>query len=321
MNDIIVCDIGGTNSRFACFSKKNDKKLQFKNKLSETTNNYNSFEELLRSIKKTNIQYDPANYNKFIVALPGPVIHEDILASPNVKWTIDRKKLRKFYPSVKIAFINDFIAQAFGCLTEASADASPIIGKTYRQKQNDIAIIGAGTGTGHGALKIIGSSGYLPIPSEAGHTPFPFITKTELKFRDFLIKTNKVTCPVCNDVVSGPGLSCLHQFFTGKSLLPSEVVKELSVDSETTQSFSKFYARSCRNYSLTVLGSGGELFISGGVAIKNPFLVDNDFFRSEFKQCSTKVDELLNNISVFLIRNERIGLWGSAYYGFEIVKQ
>jgi len=63
------------------------------------------------------------------------------------------------------------------------------------------------------------------------------------------------------------------------------------------------------------------LFTSGGVAIKNPFLVDNDFFRSEFKQCSTKVDELLNNISVFLIRNESIGLWGSAYYGFEIVKQ
>lgn len=321
MNDIFVCDIGGTNSRFACFSKIKKKEIKFENELREKTNNFNSFEELLSEIKTTNSQYDPEKYNNFVIAVPGPVTSEDQLSFPNVKWTISRRNLSKIYPGARISIINDFIAQAYGCLTKASANALPINGKNSKQTKNDIAIIGAGTGTGHGALKKIGGTRYLALPSEAGHTPFPFITKPELEFRDFLIKQSGAACPACNDVVSGPGLSRLHQFFTGRSLLPNEVVMELTTESKTTQWFSKFYARSCKNYSLTVLGSGGELFISGGVAIKNPFLVDNDFFRSEFTRCSTKVDDLLRNIPVFLIRNEKIGLWGSAYYAFEVIKQ
>ena len=321
MNDFFVCDIGGTNSRFAYFSKTNENEIKFENELWEKTNNFNSFEDLLGEIKKKNSQYDVEKYNNFVIAVPGPVTHADTLSFPNVKWTISRRKLSKLYPGIRISIINDFIAQAYGCLTEASANALPIIGKTSQQTQNDIAIIGAGTGTGHGALKKIGATRYLPLPSEAGHTPFSFITKSELEFRDFLIKKCGITCPVCNDVVSGPGLSRLYQFFTGRSLRPSEVVMELASESDTTQWFSKFYARSCKNYSLTVLGSGGELFISGGVAIKNPFLVDNDYFRNEFRQCSTKIDYLLNNIPVFLIRNEKIGLWGSAYYALEVIKQ
>lgn len=321
MDDILVCDIGGTNSRFACFSKGKEKGIIFQNELWVETSNFTSFDELLREIKKTNSQYDPKNYNNFVIAVPGPVTPEDSLSFPNVKWSISRRILKNLYPQVNISFINDFIAQAYGCLTEASANALSIVEKTSRHTENDLAIIGAGTGTGHCALKRIEGTRYLPLPSEAGHISFPFITKTELEFRKFLINTCEVACPVCNDVVSGIGLSRLHQFFTGRSLSPSQVVPELTDESETTVLFSRFYARSCKNYALTVLGSGGELFISGGVSIKNPFLVDNEFFRTEFRQCSTKVDDLLRNISVSLIKNEKIGLWGSAYYAFEVVNQ
>jgi glucokinase len=323
MDKIIVCDIGGTNSKFACFSKINGKEIRFESETWEKTHNFNSFEELLEEIKKRNGHYEVEKYNNFVIAVPGPVTSNDLLSFPNVKWKISKFNLSKLYPDTRISIINDFIAQAYGCLTEASADALPIIErKTSQQTQNDIAIVGAGTGTGHGALKKLEGTNYFPLPSEAGHIPFPFITNSEFKFRDFLVEKNGYTYPVCNDVVSGPGLSQLHQFLTGRSLYPREVVMELTTESETTRWFSKFYARSCKNYSMTVLTSGGELFVSGGVAIKNPFLVDNDTFRHEFMYCSSKLDDyLLKSISVYLIRNEKIGLWGAAYYAFEVNKQ
>lgn len=316
METIIAGDIGGTNSRFAVFTKGNDQEIICNSEIWEETNSCDSFTELLTTIKERDQRYDPAKYRKIVMAVPGPVTSEDRLAFPNVKWQISKAATSKLYPETSFTFINDFIAQAFGCLTIAAADALPIIaGKTPPVGRDDLAIVGAGTGTGHGALKVSGED-YIPFPSEAGHAHFPFITSDELGFRDFLAAKTGAPCPVCNDVVSGQGLAHLHQFLTGRELSPDAAASELTPESATTRWFSRFYARACRNFALTALAAGGRLFVSGGVAIKNPFLVDNDIFRDEFLDCASNLD-LLNNISVSLIRNEKIGLYGAAYYAFQ----
>lgn len=316
METIIVADIGGTNSRFASFTRENDQGIILNNETWEETNGYDSLAELLTAIKQKDHRYDAAKYHKVVVAVPGPVTSEDRLAFPYVKWSISKTGISGLYPDTTFIFINDFIAQAFGCLTEAAADALPIItGNTPHHGREDLAIVGAGTGTGHGALKVYGEN-LVPFPSEAGHAHFPFITKEELGFRDFLAAQTGTPYPVCNDVVSGQGLSHLHQFLTGRELSPGEAARELTLESPTTGWFSRFYARACRNFALTALAAGGRLFVSGGVAIKNPILVDNDVFRNEFLDCSSNIS-LLNNISVSLIRTERIGLYGAAYYAFQ----
>ena len=43
MNDIFVCDIGGTNSRFACFSETADKEIIFKTRI--YAENYKTVDE------------------------------------------------------------------------------------------------------------------------------------------------------------------------------------------------------------------------------------------------------------------------------------
>ncbi len=316
MENIIVCDLGGTNSRFASFSKGKNQEIVFTGEIWEETNSYNSFEQLIADVKKQDNRYDPTGHQAVVVAVPGPVTADDQLTFPNIKWPISKAAISKLYPDTTFTFINDFIAQAYGCLTGAAANALPIIAaKTPRPDHADLAIVGAGTGTGHGALKAFGQD-YVPFPSEAGHAHFPFITKAELEFRDFLNAKNGHPHPVCDDVVSGPGLAGLHQFLTGRELPPNAVARELTPESPTTQWFSRFHARVCRNFAFTALAAGGQLFVSGGVAIKNPFLVDNDIFRNEFLSCSNNIS-LLNNISVSLIREERIGLYGAAYYAFK----
>ena len=277
------------------------------------TNDFSSIEELLKSLKEKSYQFGVHQHRKFVLAIPGPVTPADVLSFPNIKWGISKSSLKKFYPDTEISFINDFTAQAYGCLTEAVANALPLI-KT-EQAQDDIAIVGAGTGLGHGTLKKTAQGGYLHLPSEAGQIPFPFANdEFEQRYCAFIIQKAGITNPVGDNVVSGRGLALLHQFITGKALSPSEITAELDAASETTQWFAKFYARDCRNYVLTTLAGGGKLFISGGVAIKNSFLVDNDAFRNEFLQGSDTAQDVLAHISVSLIRDERIGLFGAACY-------
>lgn len=310
---ILSADIGGTNSRFAYF-----KNMQIKFKSAFKTNDFCSFSELLNALEKSNGQFEAHKCGRFVFAIPGPVTSADLLSFPNIKWKISKSRLQRIYPEIEISFINDFTAQAYGCLTEATANALPII-NTEQQRSNDIAIIGAGTGLGHGTLKQSEKGNYLHIPSEAGHIPFPFTsTAFEQKYLDFIVQQTGNVCPVGDDVVSGKGLTLLHQFLTGKKLCPEKITQEIHIDSETTQWFARFYARDCRNYVLTTLATGGKLFISGGVAIKNPFLINNETFKEEFRKGSDTAEEVLKDVSVFLIQNEEIGLWGAARYAVHI---
>ncbi|MCW5206544.1 glucokinase [Desulfobulbus sp. F5] len=313
---MLISDIGGTNSRFACFQQEGDNFL-IESATAVKTNDFNSFEEVLNALKKNSGQFDVNQHSKFLLAIPGPVTPTDLLSFPYVKWQISKSRLQKLYPETAISFINDFTAQAYGCLTEAVANALPLI--STEQAQNDIAIVGAGTGLGHGMLKKIGESDYVHIPSEAGQIPFPFaVDEFEQKYRAFIVQQTGIANPVGDAVVSGRGLAMLHQFLTGRSLPPSEVAAEINVKSETTRWFATFYARDCRNYVLTTLAAGGKLFISGGVAMKNPFLVDNDAFRNEFLQGSDTAKNVLAHISVALIQDERIGLFGAACYASKL---
>ncbi|CAK8712927.1 MAG: glucokinase [Candidatus Electrothrix sp. AW5] len=317
MNKLLVGDIGGTNSRFSLFSNKNNT-LVLESELWEKTNSFQSFEELLHRIKERDPRYDVNKVSTVTVAVPGAVTSDNVILLPYVRWAIDRGLLHERYPDANIFIINDFVAQAYGCLTQATADALHILVGAGGQGQanQDIAIVGAGTGTGHGTLKRAEDGRYLSIPSEAGHIPFPFLAedREEASFRNFLLTEKKIISPVCNDVVSGPGISRIHHFFTGKELPASQVVQELDAESETVKYFARFYGRACRNYALSTLASGGKLFISGGVTIKNPFLVDNESFRNEFLQSETTAKDLLQQIDVFLIKDERIGLFGAAQY-------
>ncbi|WP_417914122.1 glucokinase [Candidatus Electronema sp. JM] len=313
---MLVCDIGGTNSRFACFQQKGNN-LLLESAAAVRTNYFFPFEELLNALKEQGSHFDVHQHSKFVLAIPGPVTPADVLSFPNIKWTISKSSLKNLYPDTEISFINDFTAQAYGCLTEATANALPTI--SADQAQDDIAIVGAGTGLGHGTLKKISESAYAHIPSESGQIPFPFTAdEFEQQYRAFIVQKTGIAQPVGDDVVSGRGLAMLHQFLTGKKLEPSEVAAEINAASETTLWFAKFYARDCRNYVLTTLAAGGKLFISGGVAMKNPFLVDNNSFRSEFLQGSETAKNVLAHISVSLIQDERIGLFGAAYYAAHI---
>ena len=182
-----------------------------------------------------------------------------------------------------------------------------------RKNLKDCAVVGAGTGLGHCFMKYVKDiNKFIVNPSEAGHNIFPF-NSDEIEYLNFLVKNKNIKKPTGNDIVSGDGLSYLHEFFTGEYLPADEVVKNIQKNKKTLKQFAKFSARAVKHFALSVLTEGSTLFLSGGVFIKNEFLVNNEYFIDEFESCSLK-DNFLPDIEILLVKNQNIALKGAAFF-------
>jgi len=77
----------------------------------------------------------------------------------------------------------------------------------------------------------------------------------------------------------------------------------------------RFYGRVCRDFALNTLCFGG-LYISGGLAARNPEIIYHPCFIEEFFACE-KMSHILKQIPIYHIKNQDIGLWGAAFYGVQ----
>jgi glucokinase len=182
-----------------------------------------------------------------------------------------------------------------------------------------VAVLGAGTGLGKAALVPDGRGGFVALPSEGGHTNFPFVGAREHDYEEFLLREVGDMYMTGNVVVSGRGLSLLHQFLTGETLPPDKVTAFFTEDSETLRWGARFYGRAARNYALETLATGG-LYIAGGVAAKNPRLLTHQAFLDEFR-ANPKHARLLEQMPVLLITDEQSGLWGAGFLGQLVLAQ
>jgi len=312
MKNIMAVDIGGTNSRFAHFAIDDKETLSYIGGLRLKTASASSLDDTIEKAHREGPIPAGARWDAVVLAVPGAVKEETYAKLANVPWAVDVSGLRERTVGTKILLINDFVAQAFACPL-GDRLTKEIVQAGEAQPGASIGVIGAGTGLGHCALASTQGDTLLPLPSEAGHAAFPFYGNAETAYRDFLLDRTQAEYPYGDIVVSGPGLTHLHAFLTGRELPPEKIVTEITPEAETTVLFARFYARACRNYALTVLTLGG-LFIAGGVAMKNPFLVVNNHFREEFTH-SVHYGAMLEKIPVSLMLSEDSGLWGAANFG------
>lgn len=318
MNTIFTADIGGTNSRFGHFSIDSGGGLSLVESIWLKTSDAGSFPELIDNLNNSGFSFKPDSAGIVVLAVAGPV--EDSLRSkpPLIPWDIDISKAADNFGFKKCLLINDFIAQAFACCSPI-AEAAQIILTGSPDPEAATAVIGAGTALGKAAIMPDGKGGLIAIPSEGGHTNFPFVSGHEFQYQKFLLKERKDQYISCNTVVSGIGLSYLHHFLTGRKLGPSVVVKEFPLYPETLEWASRFYARVSRNYVLETLAMAG-LYIAGGVAARSPELLRHPAFEQEFRN-SDALSGLLANIPVSLIRDENSGLWGGAMLALQTLKK
>ncbi|MBN1655658.1 MAG: glucokinase [Deltaproteobacteria bacterium] len=306
---ILAGDIGGTNCRFARFERGADGSLTLLESVVFATAEVRSFSEIFDHIARYSSGFSLKRAERVVVAVPGPVQKGAFAKLANLPWDADIRALEGKAPGVEFLLINDFVAQGHACRTSA-VEAGLVIREAERALNETVAVIGAGTGLGHCASVPDGHGGFIVCPSEAGHAVFGFYGAEEKEYESFALAHSGRPFVSGDEVVSGPGLSLLHRFITGERLAPKEIAEKSGLESQTVRWFARFYARASRNYALSVLPFGG-LYISGGVATKNPYLVDNEWFRAEFINSPAK-RALLETIAVGLLRDQFSGLWGAA---------
>jgi glucokinase len=315
---ILCADIGGTNSRFGSFEIGTAGNLSLVETKWFRTEEAASFGHLIRLVETSGFELVPADADMVVIAVAGPVERGIYSAPPLIPWDVDLTNARSNYAFKRALLINDFVAQAYATRTFVGQSARELLpGRAMPGAA--VAVMGAGTGLGKALLVPLRSGGYIAIPSEGAHAGFPFVSREECRFQEFLTRETGEESITANSVVTGKGLTFVHQFLTGERLEPKDVMAKCASDCETLVWASRFYGRACRNFVLETLSLGG-LYIAGGIAAKVPRLVSHDAFSREFRSSKT-MGRLLAQIPVALMSDEESGLWGAAFLGQQVVQE
>lgn len=315
--NILAADIGGTNSRFAWFQTEGTDHLHMMDTVWLPTKKAASFHQLLDQLREQSFPLPLEHADIVVIAAAGPIEGGVYCAPPYIAWDIDLRRPEISTALNRVVLINDFVAQAYACKSPIGASAKCIL-SGEAVPEGTIGVVGAGTALGKAILVPLSDGGFRALPSEGGHAYFPFLTEREAAFQRFYRETSGEYHITANLVVSGRGLSCIHHFLTGERLSPEEVgARGLGPESETLAWIARFYGRQCRDFALDVLATGG-LYVAGGVAARNPGILQHEAFQREFRDSPT-LGRLLARIPVFLIDHEDSGLWGAAFLGRQMV--
>jgi len=306
---ILTADIGGTNSRFAHFTVDENEKLDLVSLVWLKTADARSFADLMQNLRDSDFPFDPRQADIVCIAIAGPVTGGVIGTPPLIPWEVDTTHAERDYGFQQTLLINDFVAQAFSCISPIGKSAEVILAGTP-EPLSAIAVIGAGTGLGKAILVPDERGGYSAAPSEGGHACFPFVGDREFAFQHFLISTRQTPYATYNHVVSGSGLTAVHEFLSGNHLEPYQVVEQFPSCPETVAWFARFYGRACRDFALETL-SRCSLYVAGGIATMTPAIILHESFKNEFLNSET-MNHVLTRLPIFLIKDQNSGLWGAA---------
>lgn len=312
---ILAADIGGTNSRFAAFVLESGI-LRREDSVWLSTTGAGSFAELLDQLAQSSLPLTPQEADVIVLGVAGPVRERRRVTPPNIAWGIDLDSLPAAYGMQDVLLVNDFLAQAYACVSPALHAARTVLPGTP-EPGAPVAVMGAGTGFGHALLLETAPGRFKAVPSEGGHAHFPFAGKEEFAFADFLRKETGRKQVVGDMVITGSGIRNLHAFLTGERLTSREVTAKLKPDSPVLEWFARLFGRACHDYVLQTLALGG-LVLTGGVAAGSPAVVLHPAFAEEFTASDTHAP-LLRNVPVRLNTDEEFGLWGAAQLGVYVL--
>jgi glucokinase len=237
----------------------------------------------------------------------------------NLTWIVDACAISAEFGIPRVQVVNDFAAAARG--VELLQDSDLVVlqpGEPVSTAPK--LVIGAGTGLGV-AFLIHAKGGYQVIAGEAGHAGFTPATLEQLDlWRDLYTYHGSVTA---EDVVSGPGLVRIYEFFErvagrptpGAGITPATIAHAAleGGDSTSTRALDLFiacYGTIARSCALAILARGG-VYIAGGIAPRIISRLLAGEFLAAFNAKGAHSDALLR-FPVSVVTNERLGLFGCA---------
>ena len=332
-DSILAVDIGGTNTDFGLLHREKGKVkllISFHFRSRDVTDFTAVVEQVLDHLREK-YRISPRHC---CVAGAGVVSKNGTyIKITNLPWSVDTSEIQKKTGLAAIA-INDFQAFAYGI--EALPKKSIKTIKKGKPAQNGtLALLGAGTGLGKAILLFDEDKKcYVPFPSEGGHAELIVTDKNEYEFAEFVRSRSKSAVVTWEDALSGNGIRNIY-LFLGKDKKysntkytveieksgcdPQLIAKYQENDAQCKDTFTMFlafYGRCAKNFALDILAEGG-VYIAGGIAGKNIGMFQNKAFTQELTR-TKKLQEVLQNIPVYVITDYNVSLYGAAVAALRI---
>ncbi len=318
---VLAGDIGGTNSRLAVC----DVSSSHVSVVAEQVYPSASFASF-NAVVRTFLAGHGSDVHAACFGLPGPVRGRRVTLT-NLPWRIDADAIERELGLDAVSLINDLEANAYG-LAVLAPTAVRVLKPGTAIPNGNAALIAAGTGLGEAGLAWDGMR-RRPFATEGGHSDFAPADELEDELLRFL--RGKFPDHVSWErVVSGPGLAVIHEFLvtrTGATMPPwtecptAELpgrIATLAKDgadplaAEALQRFLALYGAEAGNLALKHLAIGG-VYVGGGIAPKLADAFPGSAFIDRFV-AKGRMRGLLEDIPVYLVLDDRAGLWGSASY-------
>jgi glucokinase len=305
----LVCDVGGTNARFALQSTP-DAPLGAVVHLKT-----GDFPGLVEAGEAA-IGSLGVRPHSLVVCGAGPVDGRRLKLT-NAPWVIDGPEAARRLGLAQGLLFNDFEAQALSLPAIPRAWARPIGPAAFGPRGPQV-ILGPGTGLGIGAL-IEASGRHTPLASEACHIDFGPVGDEESALWPFLERAHgRVTT---ESVMSGPGLARVHAARVAalgrpKSSLdaPAVVAAALAhrggAEAASLRLFWRIIARFAGDMGIAFVATGG-VTLAGGVLPRIVDFLDDASFRGAFED-KAPVDGLARRIPTRLITHDDAVLVGMA---------
>lgn len=331
MDDLILAgDIGGTKINLALFAAGQPAPAEPVREETFRTAQVDSFPGLLGRFVADALPRIAAA----CVGVAGPVI-DGRTERINLSWTADRREMADLFGHDRVDVINDMVAMGYGIMA-LPPQSFAILQAGKPGACGNGALIAAGTGLGE-ALLIWNGRDWTPMPSEGGHATFSPNSHLELELMRYLMDRFERVSD--ERLLSGPGLFNIYRFLrdTGRAPEPASLAGQLTHEDpsaaisrlglegahplceQALDLFVRIYGAEAGDLALETMATGG-VWLGGGIAPKilprlrgGPFL---EAFRDK-----GRVSDLMSEIPVRVILDERAPLWGAAHRARRFLKR
>jgi glucokinase len=322
---VLAGDIGGTKTNLALYqATQTGLKVLYTGRYPSAE--YTSCTAILQQFLSDNNCPAP---DRICLGVAGPVLNGKVNLT-NLSWDIDIIEVKSVMGVQAVFLLNDLESMAYGLAGLTDEDLITIHPGNETSTGN-MAINAPGTGLGQAGLYWNGEN-HFPFPTEGGHADFAPRTDLDFALLKFLQQEYGVVS--WEKVVAGPAIVDIYRFLRDvkkmeePTWLKDELEQELqdsavisgaaiqqkaAICVETMDLFVRYLARESCNLVLKMKATGG-LFLGGGIPPKIAPLLLQKQFMEHYMDCD-RMQHLLENIPIRIIRNDKTGLIGAAYYG------
>ena len=269
-----------------------------------------------------------APLDRAVFGVPGPVVDRHSTTT-NLPWVVREEALEEALGVQQAKLLNDLEATAHGLPHLPPSDLYAINDASPRSGTK--VVVAPGTGLGEAILFFHGAH-YHVIPSEGGHTDFAPTNLFEIRLLRYL--KGKFGHVSYERVCSGSGMPNIYAYLKKQGFAQEEpemkkalkeasdptpiiVQKAMAGECElsiaTLNAFVSILGAEAGNLALKVMATGG-VYLGGGIPPKILSKLKDGTFMAAFVN-KGRFAEMLAQIPVYVILNEKTALFGAACYG------